>query len=650
MLTCFPTLKQDEILCSGNARFHDRMCYSSDYATIENLCGDGNAGVTVELPTRLSNLVANLPPELEYTVDEFIDDHTMLPFYKPFLSSNRILKMREKMSGAEGGNEPSSGNIVLPNNLTKKQLDFCPVCVREDRQHFKFCYWHRAHQAFGVEVCANHQVWLEQSSVKTNPKSADRKRYISAEKAVTAVPPRYLDLSNFSHQILLNIARDVTWLLEAKVDFDFETLQERYLTELIKRGLASSRGVIRKKQFVQEINAYYPSGLLDLFRSPIDESIHQPWPVQVVRSGHRSQSPIRNLLVIYFLGYRVKEFFSLPLETKSIKSKPVETKHFRNGRWLCLNITCDHYRQPVSEEPMVVFNGGCYKGIVACSCGFVYSSSDPYSCIEDRPGRSYRVEAFGPVWEAKLKKLWADSSIGVQGISHELQVSWKTVIKQAERLGLPFPRKSPQGHQVNLTKPSSQKVSSITSFERRDLYRETWKRARKENPEAPISDLVKSYASEYNWLNYNDKEWLETNMPPRKEKTPSPRRLDWEALDRELAEKIPAAVLRIKNAPGRPKQVTINAIADDLGTSYLQPKNFKNLPLSAQLLSSVVETREDFIIRRIFWATEYYRKEKILPSPKQFKRYACVEPYANQPIIKSAIDAALQSLAEQFND
>ena len=91
--------------------------------------------------------------------------------------------------------------------------------------------------------------------------------------------------------------------------------------------------------------------------------------------------------------------------------------------------------------------------------------------------------------------------------------------------------------------------------------------------------------------------------------TPSPT-----VEETKLAPIIPIALAsHLKNAPGRPVQMTKTAIGRDLGAVTLLQQNLDKMPLTAQALASVAETREQYAVRRVWWATDSYCQEHILP-------------------------------------
>ena len=101
---------------------------------------------------------------------------------------------------------------------------------------------------------------------------------------------------------------------------------------------------------------------------------------------------------------------------------------------------------------------------------------------------------------------------------------------------------------------------------------------------------------------------------------------------------------RLQNAPGRPVQVTKTAIGRALGAvTLLQQKLFK-MPLTAQALAGVVETREQYAIRRVWWAADLFLEDGLLPRPWQLISRANVYRLIGKTEIKTVIEAAIQKL------
>jgi len=86
-------------------------------------------------------------------------------------------------------------------------------------------------------------------------------------------------------------------------------------------------------------------------------------------------------------------------------------------------------------------------------------------------------------------------------------------------------------------------------------------------------------------------------MPPKKQVTSPFLRVNWENRDVELAEAVRLAAANLYSQTGRPSQVTVAAIARDLGQLALIQKHTDKLPCTSKALSELAETREAFALR-----------------------------------------------------
>ena len=97
MISCLPDSYPDELLYSIWARYSDRVQYPNKASILNDLFGNGNLKPIIDLPCHLKHFVDNLPLGQKYTADYFIDCHTLLPFYSPFLPQERLNQIREQM-------------------------------------------------------------------------------------------------------------------------------------------------------------------------------------------------------------------------------------------------------------------------------------------------------------------------------------------------------------------------------------------------------------------------------------------------------------------------------------------------------------------------------------------------------------------------
>src|SRR6266699_6474553 len=102
MIGSWPDPYPDELFYSICARFSERVRYPSKRSIVVELFGTGNAIACVSLPSHLGHFVSQLPPYGNYTVNRIIDQHTLLPYFAPFLPPERHNRLCQDMCSNNG--------------------------------------------------------------------------------------------------------------------------------------------------------------------------------------------------------------------------------------------------------------------------------------------------------------------------------------------------------------------------------------------------------------------------------------------------------------------------------------------------------------------------------------------------------------------
>ena len=652
MIAFFPDPYPDELLYSICARYSDRMQYGNKEYTNQELFGSRGITTSVDLPSHLSYLLSVLPSGHCYTVDRLIDAHTLLPFYSPFLPFERVNRIREDMQTGNSSALHKCSGITPSSVRSPNWFRFCPLCTEEDEKQFGERYWHRLHQITGVEVCPIHNIFLENSNAPARNRRYSR-NYLSAEQTIQVTVPRSLDLSNYSHQFLLKIARDVAWLLSQRnLVPGLQCLRNRYLKVLFNQGYATYNGIVHGFSLIDAFKSFYSHSLLEQLQCQLDKPSDCTWLYRLVKpyKNIKVNHPLRHLLLIQFLGHTAEEFFNLveEFEKPSYNSNP-----FGEGPWPCLNPVCDQFRKPQIRECSIHFTHIQKErrnrpvGTFRCTCGFVYSRTGPDVLPEDQ-FLVTKVKSYGSLWEARLQNLWEDSSLSLRAIARKLGFKHTTVKSQAVRLGLRFPRPGPiaKSTQASTELLSHPRNALVTTQDTLEIYREEWLAAVNKNPGARRTFLANTFSRLYHYLRKYDAEWLEAHMPLPfvHRRVGAARQVDWESRDIELADAVKLSALRLKNISTDPVRITKTAIGQDIDKKELLHRQLHKLPKTAQVLAEVIETREQFAVRRVEWATECFRKQNISPAWSGLILLAGVYELREIPQVKEAIDAALQSL------
>jgi hypothetical protein len=132
-----------------------------------------------------------------------------------------------------------------------------------------------------------------------------------------------VDMREQDHQVHLQFAENVLWLLHSKVGAtELDGLRGRYFNLLFKRDLVREQRVrISKLQTL--LNKHYSAELLEALHCSFGRRSH--WLSRLVQTSRSAHHPIHHLLVMQSLGCSPEVFFNAPA-----KFQP-STKPFTKG-------------------------------------------------------------------------------------------------------------------------------------------------------------------------------------------------------------------------------------------------------------------------------------------------------------------------------
>lgn len=645
MLEYFPDPHPDEILYSVWARYSDCVGYPSKADVFRELFGSAAIRPIVDFPCRLQCFVDRLPLGHIYDADIFINSHTLFPYYQAFLPpERRQIVLKEMIFG-------TGRNIHDHIGVTKKisssvLLRFCPMCVKEDKESFGECYWHCLHQIPGVEICPSHKTFIEKSNIRLRHGDMAPLGMISAEKALKQgeIPRKVSSLSFLD--TFIYIAKESDYLLKNPLlAFDLSSLHQKYRTLLAQRGFIAPRGKVRITELFHAFEEYYSQELLSLLRCEIKfipEKLSAQWLGRILDLLNSKRTPVLHplyhMLMNRFLGFT----FETILSQEILPFTP-----FGTGPWPCLNPVCEYFQQKriLTYQLPEISKTREIIGRFSCQCGYTYSRIGPDTSPDDI-FRKRRVLSYGPVWEAKLRELWVDSTISVPKMESILGVSGGCLELRARKLQLPVPRSAPN--------TASVEKSSTRRGKDRSWYREQWLAIVENSPGATAKELQVKAKGVHTWLTNHDLEWLRVNRPiSAKEKTvekqphltllKNQRKIDSER-DVLLAKSIKEAACKLSLEQEPPKRISRRNICREIPELRSIPTS-TYAPLAAQALKEVTETRESFALRRIDWALRQYMKEQILPTRYAFITRINIRRILCHPNVQKAFDSAMEQLS-----
>lgn len=584
MLSFFPKPYPDELLYSVFARYHIQSGNTSAKETMKELFNSATNTACIDLPAHLDSFMSNLPLGTSYTIDNFIINNTLYPYYTAFLQNERADKIKQLMRSNSKGEIHNLAGIMASSVNAPKRLNLCIECSKVDKEIYGEVYWHRIHQAPGVLYCPEHKQPLYIYSINTY--ELNKHIFVAAEECklhekLYQIKHGSLEISKF-----IEIAKDIIWLVNnyniIRNSYGAEEgFREQYIAILKEKDFATSGGRVYQQELISSFKDYYGEAFLEKVQSNIDYDEQCNWLSSIVRKHRKSFHPLRHILMMRFLSGSIQEFFS----------GTYEYKPFGMSHWPCLNAASDHYKDLVIKKVLIThcFDTKKPVGTFYCDCGFIYSRRGPDKCLEDRY-KIGRIKQFGSVWENKLKQ-YINEGMGLRETARKLNVDAKTVKKYTSKLGL---SSSCIYAEVNL-----EDNDSIA-----DKYKHRWNELIKQYPQASKTELRIIEPKVYIWLYRNDCDWLNANSPMKKVISEQANRIDWNVRDISILESVKQAVKQLRESKSKPERISIGRIGKLTGFAALLEKHINKMPKTKAYLSSQVESIEEFQIRRVWWAGE----------------------------------------------
>lgn len=586
-------------------------------------CFGSAAGImTKDLTPRLGNLHEFVDPGSDPVA--FVRKHTLLPFYAPFWSPQRLSVIENRLNTGNSFGNHSHAGMQVADIQRPKYLRFCPRCAEAEREKTGEAYWHRLHQVPGVMVCPDHMVFLEASGVEMSSRICHR--LYAAEEAIEPEPSVALDPVDPDHQTLVRIARSAEWLLQ-KVQGanDVETLRQRYLALASEHGYLTVAGCVRMKKLLHDFRSRYSPKLLEMLDSK-PEVVGGSWLRSLFQKSGGGTHPSRHLLLLDFFNTSPDIFFNLGRVPGILGPGP----------WACTNRLCPQAGKEAISTVRYVKNYESQRvvGILACpTCGQEVRITRVNGHNRTRIGKR------GHLWELELSKLWRNTDLSLRQVAVRLDASVCVVVRNAVRLGLPYPRmgNGRVGASDGARYISMQKTRALKKLEKRKAE---WVQLREKFPDLTVMELRRKAESCYAYLIRRDRHWLSKHRPARNGRWHGHKRVDWDQCDRQLVIDLRLARCKILTQTGPPVRVTKKALMDCVSIDRL---NMRPLPLARAALDSLAEGRLSFVQRAIAWMAVEFRKERGVMDAKEFKRRVCrrFHDLQRNPIVLGAIGAEI---------
>jgi hypothetical protein len=263
--------------------------------------------------------------------------------------------------------------------------------------------------------------------------------------------------------------------------------------------------------------------------------------------------------------------------------------------------------------------------------------------------RFNKVISYGSVWEQYFEQCWNDPSVTLTNLASELDVIPFTLRRHAIRLKLAFPRPGPWARPTSLKVINEYSNTRQTFEESMTERRNQWLSVRRENPKATRKQLIGLAPYAYYWLNRHSLAWLMQNLPASNKNNPSPVRVDWKAWDVTLSKEVRKTAKQIRETQVKPIRVSKEEIINRLGHRSWIEQKLSKLPKTSQALALCLESREDFLVRRVKLMESHFQSLGRCPTYHQIDVRAGTRTKNGQdPRVRKALETALEKLQVRF--
>ncbi|MEJ8555169.1 TnsD family Tn7-like transposition protein [Tepidibacter sp. Z1-5] len=583
MLTFFTDPYENELLYGAIGRYHYYIGNIDYKDTLREVFRNESVIPSIELCARLDTVANNLGGK--YTADYIINNHTIFPFYAPFIPKTRREELINDMKYKDGKGIYAKTGILAGSVCKKEGIYYCPLCSEEEINKYGEAYIHREHQLQGVFVCPHNGAKLKKYKIdRTN---SSRLEFIRLNEKLLDLNAEYEENKDI-YEKLLKISKTAYYILNNNLyQFNKDTITKKYKEILYSKGLVTTNKRIKQRELYDEFIKYYGVEFLEIMESSIDKDNEYNWLKVITRNSKRTVHPIRHILFIIFLVDDIKEFF---------KSEVDEYNPFGKSPWPCLNYIAGHYKNDVVTELTITTD---YKtrrpiGTFTCDCGFIYSRKGPDKVISDRY-KIGRIKEFGSLWEETLKEYLLERKYGLRELARIMNCDPKTIVKFDKELGINYYETSNMRVEKQKNNKKENKGIDIQA------YKENILTVINQNSSYTRTQIRELCKKEYTYLYRHDKAWLLEILPKNISRKnidyKSDKRVNWKKRDIEILniikEQYKSLLLRDK-----PIRITKGNLCKESGILTIIEKKLDKLPRTKEYLDDILESVEEFQLRR----------------------------------------------------
>jgi hypothetical protein len=537
--------------------------------TCEQFFGHSRAGSQHDIPSRLSHFVSRTGVCFGQ-VDEVANEHTLLAYYRSFLSSEELADVTACMAGESVAHLKLRLGILTSRFRSNHPLKACEACISADRLEFGWAYWHLEHQYPGVWVCPKHGELLRESVLKAT--GVERFQWhLPATEGFREWPAEVFGalrrelgaIQSLSNQVLATVSHG------SERSIDVSRLHEVYRAELERRSWMTSGGSLRMgliaASYLEHVRRLRVLPELEALPETLEEATVQLG--RMLRPPRSGTHPLRHLVLMNWLYGSADSF-------RTAYQSVVAPMHMPSPGVVVQEVQpVQSPKDPRRDELIVLLQ---VKKLSMRRAALALG-------IDVGTAMAWAAQ-LGLTTSRRPKKLMGERR--QQAIEQLRRGADKDVAAAGAEVSV-----------VTITKLLLSEVGLHAAWQQarhlkaRDSARGSWEELVKTHKSLGIKYLRSLDPATYAWLYRNDRAWLDAHKPdPRAVRKAGVSRVQWDARDALLSAEVARAVLDLRQRRG--------AQAIKLWQIYqavpaLKPKlaSLDRLPLTRQVIDRALLRR-----------------------------------------------------------
>lgn len=471
-----------ETLYSWCVRFHRLSANTHPRLTSTQLFGNSAAGFRHDFPTHLHSLSMNTS-QLFGSIENLIYDRTIISIFAQFLSSPVIATVIQKMQ--RGGYSRIKYHVGLRacSIATIAPLKACPSCMRDDVISFGIAWWHVEHQLPTVRICPKHDEYLLIATQEFHARGLNDWLLPTDIHRDCLHDVPYL--SEPATSKLRNLCDWSIWLTKHHDrPFDNDLLRLTYHLRAKNLGWSTIDGTLRfEKLRLAFRDAYMCLENLPGF-SFIRETSHDygGFVGDLLLKSGLNKHPLKNVIMMEFLfgdpGLFIAEYERVLFASFGLNNKELWTELTDSRSHLKLLVTDAGYSAKAAAKQLCI--------PLSQAISFLRKEGIEYK-------RQHRI--LDQQKEDELIKLLSDGEER-DAIASKLGIIKSFIIN--------YLSKYPDLRNIWRSALQQRLVEN---------HRSKFLQFLNDNPGLPIKSMRLDLSSSFQWLQFNDKDWLKQNLP-----------------------------------------------------------------------------------------------------------------------------------------